>query len=364
MRLIELHILQSFPVTCLNRDDVGAPKSAVFGGTTRARISSQCQKRAVRLCAKEIIPAFFGSERSRLIITPLKEAIKACEVDEEKALKGAKLFCDAIATLDEKAKKKEVLKVKTMTFFSSEEIKEIGATIAKILQSDEKKPDDKIKKAANKLKESKVKDAADIALFGRMVASDHSLTVEGASMFSHSLSTHKSDNDIDFWTAVDDRQKEDPTVADEDKAGSGGMGTIEFNSATYYRYAAINLDLLADDDHLSALNLDERKSVVDAFIKAALMAVPGARKNSMNGHTLPAYVLGIVKEKGQPLQLINSFEKAVTGGRDGIVEKSIEQMKAHHEALKKTWNIETTCEVSLPESDINTFCEELKKYVI
>ncbi|MBR5243391.1 MAG: type I-E CRISPR-associated protein Cas7/Cse4/CasC, partial [Thermoguttaceae bacterium] len=25
MKLIELHLLQSFPFTCLNRDDVGAP---------------------------------------------------------------------------------------------------------------------------------------------------------------------------------------------------------------------------------------------------------------------------------------------------------------------------------------------------
>ena len=41
---IEYHILQSFPVTCLNRDDVGAPKTAVVGGVTRARVSSQCWK--------------------------------------------------------------------------------------------------------------------------------------------------------------------------------------------------------------------------------------------------------------------------------------------------------------------------------
>ena len=37
---IEFHILQSFPVSCLNRDDVGAPKSAMIGGVSRARVSS------------------------------------------------------------------------------------------------------------------------------------------------------------------------------------------------------------------------------------------------------------------------------------------------------------------------------------
>ena len=49
---IEYHILQSFPVTCLNRDDVGAPKSAVVGGVSRARVSSQCWKREVRLALR------------------------------------------------------------------------------------------------------------------------------------------------------------------------------------------------------------------------------------------------------------------------------------------------------------------------
>jgi CRISPR system Cascade subunit CasC len=67
------------------------------------------------------------------------------------------------------------------------------------------------------------------------------------------LSVHKADNDIDFWTAVDDRQKDDPSVAEEDRAGSGGMGTLEFTSALYYRYAGVNLDLLADADHLGGL---------------------------------------------------------------------------------------------------------------
>ena len=51
---IEFHILQSFPVTCLNRDDVGAPKSAIVGGVPRARVSSQCWKRQVRLSLHDL----------------------------------------------------------------------------------------------------------------------------------------------------------------------------------------------------------------------------------------------------------------------------------------------------------------------
>ena len=49
-----------------------------------------------------------------------------------------------------------------------------------------KKPRKENQKAAAE-SPAALKDAADIAIFGRMVASDHSLTIEGAGMFSHAL---------------------------------------------------------------------------------------------------------------------------------------------------------------------------------
>jgi CRISPR system Cascade subunit CasC len=146
------------------------------------------------------------------------------------------------------------------------------------------------------------------------------------------------DNEVDFFAAVDDAQS-------RDESGAGMTGTLEFNSATYYRYAALNLDLLwtgkADrPGHLETLAPKERRKVVEAFLRAAVLAIPGARKNSMNGATLPGYVLGIVKDQGQPLQLINAFEMPMNS-KNGIAAKSVEALKAHHEQLKKTWNITT-----------------------
>ena len=64
MNLIERHMLQSFPVNCLNRDQFGSPKSTVFGGVPRARISSQCWKRAIRQMARDENKMFSGN-RSR-----------------------------------------------------------------------------------------------------------------------------------------------------------------------------------------------------------------------------------------------------------------------------------------------------------
>ena len=360
MKLIELHILQSFPVSCLNRDDVGAPKTAVFGGANRARISSQCLKRAIREQAKELeqsqalSPARFAGQRSRLIIDPLAKGLQSHSVPEPRAIEIAKIVGNYLAKTDEAAAKKEQLKVKTLMFLSPTEIDAIAKALADTVEKDPKAKD--LEKAVAKAcKSAALKDAADIAIFGRMVASDHSLTVEGAGLFSHALSTHKAENDIDFFSAVDDLQG-------PGEAGAGMTGTLEFTSATYYRYVGLNLGLLADANHLGALSPEERGSVIDTFLRAAILAVPGARKNSMNANTVPGYVLGLVKDKGQPLQLINAFEKPLSS-RDGFMDDSISALRKYHESLKKTWSIEPVADVSIPNKPLDEFCKEIVKHV-
>jgi CRISPR system Cascade subunit CasC len=355
MKLIELHILQSFPVSCLNRDDVGSPKTAVFGGVNRARLSSQSLKRAIREFAQDNLPgARFGGERTKLIVQPLADALKKHGVTDEKAaLEHAKNIADKLAKLDAKA---EEPKVGTLTFLAPSEIDAIAQQVAALLKTDPKSKE--YEKSLDKFcKNAGLLDGADIALFGRMVASLPSLTLEGAAMFSHALSTHKSDNDLDFFSAVDDRKPKG------DDAGAGMIGTLEFSSAVYYRYAALNLDLLADADHLAKLSVAERRQVVDAFIRATLMAVPGARKNSMNANTRPGYVLGTYKSAGQPVQLINAFEEPIRP-KSGLLAESIAALKAHNESLKKTWDIKCDTELALPEVTLNAFCEGLSQHVI
>jgi CRISPR system Cascade subunit CasC len=349
MKLLELHILQSFPVSCLNRDDMNSPKTATFGGAQRARVSSQCWKRAIREGAAAESPHFKG-ERTRLIIEPLRDALQSHGLTEPEAKAKAIEIGDALATYDrENEKKTGTLKVKTIFFTSPAEIKALAAAFAEAKD---------VKKAVKALKPEHLKDAADVAIFGRMVAADHSLTTEGAAMFSHALSTHKVDNEIDFFTAVDD-------LNPADDSGSGHMGTTEFNAATYYRYAAVNLSMLADQDHLACMTADERKEVITAFINATLTAVPQARHNSMNAGVRPAYVLGIMRDEGQPIQLINAFEKPVWSGKNGtILERSIAELKAHYSAMKSTWAITPTEEVSIPDNNVTDFIQRLTAHVI
>ena len=197
MKLIELHILQSFPVSCLNRDDVGAPKTAVFGGVQRARLSSQSLKRAIRHYATDLLPERFAGQRTKLIVQPFAEALKKHGVVEEKtASEHAKNIADKLAKLDARSKDDDA-KVGTLTFLAPSEIDAIAQQVAELLKTDPKSKE--YEKSLDKFcKKAGLLDGADIALFGRMVASLPSLTLEGAAMFGHALSTHKSDNDLDF----------------------------------------------------------------------------------------------------------------------------------------------------------------------
>lgn len=345
MKHLELHIIQSVPVACLNRDDLNSPKTAVFGGVQRARVSSQSWKRSIREMAKELSPEQFKGERTRLMFEPLLKAMEAVGLSAIDADDGAKKIIDALVKLDTKSTDK--VKSTTLYFMSPLEL----ATIAKAYAETKD-----AKKALKSVDAKSLKDAADISLFGRMVANDHSLTVEAASMFSHALSTHKVDNEIDFFAAVDDLQS-------KEESGAGMTSTLEFNSATYYRFAALNLDMLADEEHLGSLTREERQSVVRAFVSATVMAIPGARKNTMNGNTLPAYVLGVVREKGHPVQLVNAFEIPVRSSQ-GYVVKSVELLKAEYAKLTDTWGLKAVLDKAIPDISMETFMNEVLNHVI
>ncbi len=379
MKLIELHILQSFPVSCLNRDDVGAPKSAIFGGVNRARISSQCLKRAIRFAAKDLNASFAGN-RTRRAAEDLAQELVKLDWTEKESKTAAELTCHAFLSSKppkKKAKGKETEaeavaeineQTSTLLYFSPGQLRAIAEAMAKAKK--EKPETSDFQSIAAKAAKGAMLDAADIAIFGRMVANENTLTLEGAGLFSHALSTHRADNEIDFWTAVDDCKEPG------DDAGAANMGPAEFTSACYYRYVGVNLDLLRKPSHLGSLTNEEFKQVVGAFVRAALLAVPSARKNSMNAHTVPAFVLGTLKDKGQPIQLVNAFESPVRPKKDlGFVKDSIAALETEFKKLKDTWGMAVARECRLggepaekEKSDENnatkphtleTFCAEL-----
>lgn len=300
---IEYHILQSFPVTCLNRDDVGAPKTAVVGGVTRARVSSQCWKRQVRLA----MPAFGIklAARTKQAETLFVRACLEAGADEASAQACGKKIAELL--IDD-----------TLLFISDSEARAF-AEHARELEFDVAKLKDKeLAKIARKAINPAV-DALDIALFGRMVAKAADMNVEAAASFAHAISTHRVSNEVEFFTALDDLQTE---------PGSAHMGSLEFNSATYYRYVSLDLGQLAQ-----TLGEADLKKAIAAFTQALFVAVPSARQTTQSGAS-PWEFARVLVRKGQRLQV--PFETPVQKGREGgYLQPSIEALKGYLDKKEK-----------------------------
>ena len=327
---IEYHILQPFPVTCLNRDDVGAPKTALIGGSTRARVSSQCWKRQVRMALHEQ-GAVMGT-RTKLIKALIAGGCFNLGADADSAGRcGDKIESIFIKAEGESAKKSGVIdddetaeestgksKTDTLLFLSPSEVnriaeafKAVGFDAEKVFkQTKQEKQAKELAAILGKAPSSSI-DGLDIALFGRMVAQAPELNIEAAASFSHAISTHRVANEVEFFTALDDEQTE---------PGSAHMGSLEFNSATYYRY--ISLDLRQLSENLGGIGVEE---AVAAFTKALYIAVPAARQATQSGACPWAYAQVLVR-KGQRLQA--SFETAVKAQDGGFLEPSKHELKA------------------------------------
>ncbi len=300
---IEYHILQSFPVTCLNRDDVGAPKTALVGGVTRARVSSQCWKRQVRLAMPTFgIKLAARTKQAEILFTRACLEAGANEVSAEAC--GKKIA--------------ELLIDDTLLFISESEARAF-AEYARELEFDVAKLKDKeLAKVAKKAINPAV-DALDIALFGRMVAKAADMNVEAAASFAHAISTHRVSNEVEFFTALDDLQTE---------PGSAHMGSLEFNSATYYRYVSLDLGQLAQ-----TLGEDDLKKAIAAFTQALFVAVPNARQTTQSGAS-PWEFARVLVRKGQRLQM--PFETPVQKGREGgYLQPSIEALKGYLDKKEK-----------------------------
>jgi len=329
MKTIELHLLQSFPFTCLNRDDVGAPKTAYFGGVQRARVSSQCWKRAIRERAFELAPEYFAGKRGHYHAEKLRDELVKLGFEKEIAQGYARAALEALVGVDKKEGKEG--RTKVALYLTPLELSSIAQAIVSMAPSDQNKIDGKIVSKA--IKEAKRRDFFDVAAFGRMVADDPSLTLEGAALVSHALSTHEVANEVDFFSAVDDTQP-------LDAAGAGHIGSLEASSACYYRYVGLNLDLLfGDEAHLKKVDVADRRLALEVFLRAVVEAVPHARKNSMFGFTLPQCATALVR-RGQPLSLVNAFEVPVRIERGGgYVQPSCKAMVKHYEELDKTYGV-------------------------
>jgi CRISPR system Cascade subunit CasC len=191
--------------------------------------------------------------------------------------------------------------------------------------------------------------AADLALFGRMLADLPQKNVDAAAQVAHAISTNKVAVEFDFYTAVDDFRP-------DDTEGAGMMGTVEFNSACFYRYANVDLRQLAE-------NLGDAELVdatVEAFLHASVSAIPTGKQHSMAAQNPPSLVLAVVRRSGL-WNLANAFVEPVTPGRDGdLVETSILRLAEHWDRLSRmfgTRGLVGTAVAALADADLGALAD-------
>lgn len=307
---MDLHVIQTVPPSNINRDDTGSPKTAKYGGVTRARVSSQSWKKAMRDYFKKYSDKDTLGIRTLKIVHYLAEAIMEEEqsIEEEDALKLAEeIFKKVkISTKNQEAR--------ALFFLGGEQRKQLasyGVEHADNLQVGE------IKNILN------ANQSIDVALFGRMVADAPDLNVDASSQVAHSISTHEIETEFDFFTAIDD-------LTPDDQSGAGMLGTVEYNSSTLYRYANVAI-------HELNQQLDSNKEVViealKLFIKAFALSIPSGKINTFANQTLPN-ALVVTLRQDRPVNLVNAFESPVKA-KNGYLEESISNFKEEYEKTNR-----------------------------
>lgn len=386
--ILELHLIQNFAPSNLNRSDTGSPKDCTFGGFRRARISSQSFKKAMRdhfnksrLLSDEQT-AFRSKRLHEKIFTLVNE--KDSDFENLEFVIEAILSMNGIYLVEEQAIQDEddtqeeavwISKSETLAFLGKDTVNELADIITEnkevvseagkvfkkyredkrtgngykgnISKEDKSKLRNKVKKVLGKDLTTKIESvmdgskASDLALFGRMLADLPDLNSYASSQVAHAISTHKVGVEFDFYTAVDDLKPDDISGADM-------LGVIEFNSACFYRYLNIDTDLLKenlqDDEELT-------KATVEAFIRSAIEAIPTGKQNSFATHEKPSFVLAVVRDAGL-CSLANAFEKPIyPNGKKSLVEGSIERLDEHWEKISGVYGDESKSKACVLTND-------------
>ena len=327
---VEMHLLQNFVPSNLNRDDSGAPKDCEFGGYRRARVSSQCIKRGIRDLFRDdkLLPEQDRADRTKLLREWLGDEIanargKTTEADKKEARDVADT---AVSVIGLKPDARDKNKTQYLTFLGRREV--LGLAEVCKANWDELKAgkvsNDVKKKLLAALDGGK---AADLALFGRMLADLPDKNCDGACQVAHAISTNRVLMDFDFYTAIDDRKP-------EDTAGAEMLGTIEFNSSCFYRYANVDFRQLKKN-----LDGDKKRTLeaLRAFIRASIDVIPSGKITSMAQQCPPSFILLVVRDR-KLWSLANAFVRPVQLGAEGdLIGESIQALAGHWGKLVKMY---------------------------
>jgi CRISPR system Cascade subunit CasC len=349
--ILELHVLQTVPPSNLNRDDTGSPKTAVYGGVRRARVSSQAWKRATRRAFDGLVdPAELGVRTKRvaeLLADRIRERDASIEEAEAWAL-AAETIQSATGSKIETPKRRASVKAdaapaapesKYLMFLSAGQLDGLAEIAIQGREDIKTYLKDKDNKARTR-QVANTRHSVDIALFGRMVADCADINVDAAAQVAHAISVHQVDNESDYYTAVDDRKNRET-----DDLGAGMIGTVEFNSATLYRYAAVDVDLLGKNLGKGLREgeplTDPVRRAVEAFIEAFITSLPTGKLNTFGNHTLPDAV--IVKLRTfRPINLVAAFEQPCRADQEigGHLRQACERLAGYIPQVERAYGLD------------------------
>ncbi|OCC10246.1 type I-E CRISPR-associated protein Cas7/Cse4/CasC [Streptomyces sp. PTY087I2] len=348
--ILDIHILQTVPPSNLNRDDTGAPKSATYGGVRRSRVSSQAWKRATRKAFAGLLDASELGIRTKKVVEVLAERI--VDLDQSMTRAAAQsLAAETITTatgskvaVPGRKSKQDVedpaAESTYLMFLSGRQYDALAAmTVEGGKGGDLKALKDYFKDRENKARAKQfvlTEHSVDIALFGRMVADSTDLNVDAAAQVAHALSVHAVEVESDYYTAVDDENTDAET-------GAGMIGTVDFNSSTLYRYAALDVNRLQENlgtGHDDARPVEPTRRAVTAFLEGFVTSLPTGKINAFGNQTLPAAVIVKMRSR-RPVSYVAAFEEPVRAGEGGgFLRKSCEKLATFVPDLEKSFGLD------------------------
>jgi len=327
-KFIQLHLLTSYPPANLNRDDLGRPKTAVFGGTQRLRISSQALKRAWR-CSDVFKSRLENSlgVRTRIkaekVLSQLIDRGMEKELAESAASKIARGF-DTKKSDREKPKVSKEIKLKQLIHFSPTEVAAINELCETLLEEKREPTAEEVDGLS-----SDGHGTPDIALFGRMLAAISTKNVEASAQVAHALGVHASVVEDDYFSAVDDLN------TGEEDLGAGHIGELGFGAGLFYTYICVDWELLAE-------NLDGDQKLIEATIKALVEAAatvaPSGKQNSFGSRAYSSFILAETGD-AQPRSLSVAFLDAVNG--DNLLSDAAARLLDTRQAFASTYGERT-----------------------
>lgn len=340
MTRVAIHMLTAYPPSNPNRDETGQPKTAVVGGKTRQRISSQCIKRNWRLSEPMTQLDEKFSMRTRGLGSEVLKRLTASGTPPKIAMERSKKIAEKFGKVDGKRAPDH----SEMVVFGHEEWN-ASIALAELIGSEQRDPTEAELNALPRATQS-----IDCALFGRMRAADPSLNVDAAVSVSHCLTTNQANIDSDFWTSVDDLKQADERA----DGGAGGMGDVEFGSGIYYTY--VDIDVAQLIKNLSG-DTGRASNAIAALIKAMATTTPGGHRTTFGHQGRASYLRAEIGDSSGNL-FCPAFESPINS-----MGKAIEALRTTAEKIGRVYSLEREVSELSVTDEIGTLSEVVQAAV-